>query len=56
MIDWYKKSEFDALNNHIYIYVSAESGPVVPAKSIPIEMMKNIIADIQEKHCRGGGI
>ena len=41
------------MNTTSMSYVSTESGPVVPAKSIPIKMMKNIIADIQGKHCRG---
>ena len=40
-------------NNSTFAYVHTESGPVKPAKAVPIEMMKNIVASIQGKHVRG---
>lgn len=40
-------------NNSTFAYVHTESGPIKPAKAVPIEMMKNIVASIQGKHVRG---
>lgn len=40
-------------NNSTFAYVHTESGPVKPAKAVPIETMKNIVASIQGKHVRG---
>lgn len=40
-------------NNSTFAYVHTESGPVKPAKAVPIETMKNIVAAIQGKHVRG---
>lgn len=40
-------------NNSKFAYVHTESGPVRPAKAVPIETMKNIVASIQGKHVRG---
>lgn len=40
-------------NNSTFAYVNTESGPIKPAKAVPIEMMKNIVASIQGKHVRG---
>lgn len=40
-------------NNSTFAYVHTESGPVKPAKAVPIQTMKNIIASIQGKHARG---
>lgn len=40
-------------NNSTFAYVHPESGPIKPAKAVPIEMMKNIVAAIQGKHVRG---
>lgn len=40
-------------NNSKFAYVHTESGPVRPAKAVPIETMKNIVASIQGKHARG---
>lgn len=40
-------------NNSKFAYVHTESGPVRPAKTVPIETMKNIVASIQGKHVRG---
>ena len=40
-------------NNNTFAYVHTESGPVKPAKAVPIQTMKNIIASIQGKHARG---
>lgn len=40
-------------NNNKFAYVHTESGPVRPAKAVPIETMKNIVASIQGKHVRG---
>lgn len=40
-------------NNSTFAYVHTESGPVKPAKAVPIQTMKNIIASIQGKHVRG---
>lgn len=39
--------------NSTFAYVHTESGPVKPAKAVPIETMKNIVASIQGKHVRG---
>lgn len=40
-------------DNSTFAYVHTESGPVKPAKAVPIETMKNIVASIQGKHVRG---
>ena len=40
-------------NTSTFAYVHTESGPSKPAKPVPIEMMKNIVASIQGKHVRG---
>ena len=40
-------------NNSTFAYVHTESGPIKPAKAVPIQTMKNIIASIQGKHVRG---
>ena len=40
-------------NNSTFAYVHTESGPVKPAKAVPIQTMRNIIASIQGKHVRG---
>jgi len=40
-------------NNSTFAYVHTESGPVKPAKAVPIETMRNIVASIQGKHVRG---
>lgn len=40
-------------NNSTFAYVHTESGPIKPAKAVPIEMMNNIVASIQGKHVRG---
>jgi hypothetical protein len=40
-------------NNSTFAYVHTESGPIKPAKAVPIDMMKNIVASIQGKHIRG---
>lgn len=40
-------------NNSTFAYVHTESGPIKPAKAVPIDMMKNIVASIQGKHVRG---
>ena len=40
-------------NNSTFAYVHTESRPIKPAKAVPIEMMKNIVASIQGKHVRG---
>lgn len=40
-------------HNGTFAYVHTESGPVKPAKAVPIETMRNIVASIQGKHRRG---
>lgn len=40
-------------NNSTFAYVHTESGPIKPAKAVPIQTMRNIIASIQGNHVRG---